>query len=346
MKIGICNIKKTILLFMIFNAILFAGTFSYEKYPKNVYENQIFPITIKSNSPINSHIEFVFDVDDSIQPISDKPIIKNISDTQRYKFFLKSTKNKVYTPKISILYDGKIETLEGLAIKTKKLPYDSKFSGIIATNLIVKTYQVSNYNKEKNIIMLSLVAIDGNAKDMHLNLATKEESENVLQSYDSQSCSYYAIIDSSIKSVDFTYYNTVENKFIEISIPATVKDSRVAAQSNLNPDFDQFEKLKKILYGIVFILSIIIYIKRRKLVYIVIGLIFLGFLLFSNMPRQSICVKQGTEIYVLPVRISKIDETIDSNISTAKLGEQNGFVKIAYKPNKIGWIKIENICKD
>ncbi len=346
MEIGFHNITKAILSFMMFNVILFANSFSYEKYPSIVYEEQIFPITIKSDSSMNDHTEFIFDIDGGMQPISDKPIIKNIGDSKQYRFFFKGSQNKVFTPKISILHDGKIETLDGINIKTKKLPFNSKFSGIIAKNLIVKTYQVSKYDKTKNIIMLSLIAIDGNAKDMHLDLSIKEASENIVQEYDKQSCNYYAVIDSSVKSIYFTYYNTIENKFIDTTISATVKDSTVAAQSNLNPDFDQFEKLKKIIYGVVFILAIIVFIKRRKMIYIAIGLLFLTFLIISNLPRKSICIQQGTEIYVLPVGISKTSETIDTNISTANLGEQNGFVKIAYKSNKIGWVKIENICKD
>lgn len=341
------NLKKTILTIMLLTSTLYCNSFSYDYYPNTVYKNQTFPIIVKSTKSASDNIEFIFDADALMQPVSDKPIIS--SDNQnniQYKFFFKAIRNKIDTPKISILNEGEIETLESISIKTKQLKTTPDFSGIFAKSLIVTTYQVSKYDKTKNIIMLSLEAVDGNLQDMHLELAKKDESENIIQNTNSQSGSYYAIIDSSIKNITFSYFNLSNEKFVDISIPTTVKDATVAAQSNLNPDYDHFEKLKKIIYIVLAILSIIVYFRRRKKVYIFISLLFLIIFAISKLPRETICVKNGTQIHVLPVGISKISEHIDENISTKKLGEQNGFIKIIYNNNKIGWIRSENVCKN
>ena len=64
------------------------------------------------------------------------------------------------------------------------------------------------------------------------------------------------------------------------------------------------------------------------------------------MPRDKICVEQGSMLYILPTNSSRVCSITDKILTTDLLGKRANFSKIEYSNQIIGWIKDENICKD
>ena len=67
-------------------------------------------------------------------------------------------------------------------------------------------------------------------------------------------------------------------------------------------------------------------------------------LLTFYTPLATVCVKEGSPLYIVPTSNSTTSIHIDKRYKTTKLAERNEFVKIEYSNGTIGWIKREDLC--
>jgi hypothetical protein len=150
----------------------------------------------------------------------------------------------------------------------------------------------------------------------------------------------------SQKNLRFTYFNTIKEQYIYLDVKIDIKDSTVSTQSEINPKNDNFDKLKKYFFmGLIFIF-LILFLWKRDLFYLLLMLLSMGILLTFYLPKDKICISQGTPLHILPTNGSRVCSMIDENFTTDVLGERANFYKVEYSNGVIGWIKDENICKD
>jgi hypothetical protein len=154
---------------------------------------------------------------------------------------------------------------------------------------------------------------------------------------------FHTIIPNNKEEFKFKYFNLIEDNFKYISIPIVVKDSSVSTQIDLNPKDSPFRKYKIILYGSLFLLFLIIYIWRKRFSYVLVVVIFGGLFLYEIKPIGKVTVKGDVKIRILPTKNSTIILKTTSKIKAEKILQRNGFIKIIFNNNKIGWIKNEDI---
>ncbi len=322
---------------------LSANDIEYSFVPKKVYEKQVFPISFLGATEVEDRISFGF--------VGKSPILKNAVVIRNgtktfYTFYFKTDKSPFNIPKVIVNINGEETILKGVSIPVKKLPYRENFSGVIASGLKIKSYQASIYDEKTNLISLVIEAHDANLEDIYIPDALKDGIENLKRVGSKIEGNYYIVLPANQKRLTFSYFDTIKNSFINKSIPISIDDGSVAAQTDLNPKDDSFELLKKyLLIGIV-ILFLLLFLWKRDIFYLVLALIASIALLTFYTPLSKICVKGGSPLYIIPTYNSTISGYTDKRLITTELFKRGAYHKIEYKNGIIGWIKDEDICKN
>ena len=337
---------KFLLAFLLtFCTALLAGDVKYSYVPKKVYEKQVFPISfLATNSSTNKSITFTFN--GKKQPIMDEPVIINNGSKTFYTFYFKTTEKIFSIPKVSVNFNGKNKILSGVKIPVKKIPENENFSGVIASGLKIKNHQVSVYDEKTNLIAISFEAHDANLEDIYIPDALKDGTENAKRTGSKMEIHYYIVLPSEQKKLNFSYFDTIKEDFVKKSVPIIMQDGAVAAQTDLNPKDDSFEALKKYTLLTFIILFVLLFLWKRDFFYLIMAVIAAAILLTFYTALATVCVKEGSPLYIVPTSNSTTSIHIDTRYKTTKLAQRNEFVKIEYKNGTVGWIKHEDLCDD
>ena len=334
-----------ILFFSTFFSLLHADDVAFSYVPKKVYEKQIFPISFLVNSSIQeSPISFDF-LGEETPFLKNPEIIRNETKTF-YTFYFKTTDKLFIIPRITVTLNGNKKILDGVKIPVKKLPKAKNFSGVIASGLKVKNHQVSIFDGETNLIAISLEAHDANLEDIYIPSALKDGVENAKRTGSKMEIDYYIVLPTKQKKLTFTYFDTIKETFVEKTINIKIHDGTVAAQTDLNPKDDSFEALKKYTLTILSTIFLLLFLWKRDFFYLVLAVVSAAILLTFYTALATICVKEGSPLYIVPTSTSTTIIHIDKKFTTTKLAERNKFIKIKYSNGTTGWIKNEDLCKN
>ena len=331
--------------FITLTANLFAEDVEYSYVPKKVYEKQVFPISFLANNNA-SNKKIIFNFSEGKQPVLKEPVIIKNGTKTFYTFYFKTTDRLFSLPKITVNLNGKKRILDGVRIPVKKLPHSKNFSGVIASGLKIKNHQVSVYDETTNLIAISFEAHDANLEDIYIPSALKDGVENAKREGSKMEIHYYIVLPSTQKLLTFTYFDTIKEEFVEKSIPIIMQDASVAAQTDLNPKDDSFETLKKYTLIILTIVFALLFLWKRDFFYLVMSFISAAILLTFYTALATVCVKEGSPLYIVPSANSTTSIHIDKRYKTTKLAERNEFVKIEYTNGTVGWIKHEDLCEN
>ena len=310
--------------------------------PKQVYQNQLFPVTIvaSDNSPT-----LTFDTSSPMQPIFTKPLQVKNGNESFYTFYFKAGKVNITIPRLFIVSNGRQISLAEQHIVLTPVKHVKHFSSVLAANMILKGQQVSNYDEKNHIITLTIEAYEANIEDMSLKTISEFGVENIKRNNAKVTAEFYAVLPRSQKELEFCYFNTIKKRYISFKIPVNVVNSSVTTQSDLNPKVDAFKRLKRYTLIAFSLFFLLMFIWRRDFLYLILGVISIITLLTFYIPHKHICVKQGAPLYIIPTDTSTIGTKIEADLDTMLLGERGEFKKIEYKKGIIGWIKNEDICK-
>ncbi len=337
--------KLLITFFLTFCTVLLAGEVEYSYVPKKVYEKQVFPISfLATNSATETIISFDFKGEK--RPIMEEPVIIQNGSKTFYTFYFKTTEKLFSIPQVIINFNGKEKILSGVKIPVKKIPENENFSGVIASGLKIKNHQVSVYDEKTNLIAISFEAHDANLEDIYIPSALKDGTENAKRDGSKMVIHYYIVLPSEKKELNFSYFDTIKEDFVKKSIPIIMQDGSVAAQTDLNPKDDSFEALKKYTLLTLAILFVLLFLWKKDFFYLVMAVIAATVLLTFYTALATVCVKEGSPLYIVPTSNSTTSIHIDQRYKTTKLAERNEFIKIEYKNGTVGWIKNEDLCED
>ena len=329
--------------FLTFTVNLVAENINYSYVPKKVYEKQVFPISFLTN---NNPDDIKFTFEGKKQPVLKKPVIIRNGPKTFYTFYFKTTDKLFTISEISVTINGKKETLAGVKIPVKKLPKSKNFSGVIASGLKIKNHQVSIYDEKTNLVAIVLEAHDANLEDIYVPSALKDGVENAKREGSRMEIHYYIVLPSDKTILTFTYFDTIKESFVEKTIPILMQDASVAAQTDLNPKEDSFEALKKYILIGLSVLFVFLFLWKRDFFYLIMSVISAAVLLTFYTPLATVCIKEGSPLYIVPTSNSTTSIHIDKRYKTTKLAERNEFVKIEYSNGTVGWIKHEDLCEN
>lgn len=333
---------------LIFTSLLNAQSeYKYSYVPKKVYENQIFPVTIMATREQSTDTPvFTFDSSSPTQPLFKAPLnVKNGGDNF-YTFYFKASKTDIHIPKLFIA-SGTHETfLSEQTILLAKLQGRKDFSGVLAADMKIRNNQVSNYDEAHHLLTLSIEAYEANLEDMQLKNVIEYGIEDVKRDQAKVQAEFYVVLPLSQKMLTFTYFNTIKQQYISFEIPVELADASISTQSDLNPQEDSFEELKKYVFIFLVLFFLLMFIIKRDFFYLVFGTVSLITLLTFYIPHKKICVKQGASLYILPTQTSTISTKTNKEFEAMLLGERGEFKKVEYQKGIIGWIRNEDLCEN
>ncbi|MDF1875572.1 hypothetical protein JHD48_07480 [Sulfurimonas sp. SAG-AH-194-I05] len=323
---------------------------SYEKVPTGVIKGEVFTLTLKTISTVKEFedIEYKFKNYWGVKLLNRVPYREADGQTYRESFQFLVTKNAVKLPDITatLIASQKFSssTIKGKKLTSIALNPKSDFSNIVANSLEVIEYKTTSYDIQHNIIILTAIADNANLKAMKFQNVFKQGIESVSKTYVDPRITYFIIIDKKIEDFSFTYFDLISNRFEKITIPIVVDDDSVTTQTDLKPKDQSKEKIKINIAGSIAIVILLFALWRRRYVYLVL-VIFPGvYIAYISTPTKIVCIKQGTNIHLLPVKNGTIFETTSSEYNLQKEGSVTNFIKVKLENEKIGWVKNEDIC--
>ena len=335
---------KALLVTLLLLSSFASSSVEYSYVPKKVYKRQVFPISFLSTNSQETKVEFQFNGNKT--PILKEPVIIRNGSKTFYTFYFKTTDSLFEIPSINIIVNEESKRVIGPQISVEPLPKKKNFSGVIASGLKIKSFQASVYDDTTNLIAIAIEAYDANLEDIYVPDALKDGIENIKRTGSKIEGNYYIVLPSEQSRLNFSYFDTIKDKFIDKEITISIDDGSVAAQTDLNPKDDSFETLKRYTLIGAIVLFLLLFLWKRDFFYLVMSIISMAILLTLYTPLSKICVQSGSPLYIVPTPNSTISLYTDKEINTVSLGVRKEYHKIEYKNGIIGWIKDENICKN
>jgi len=324
--------------------------YGYSYIPKSLYATQVFPVTILASGADRKHPPaFRFDPDAPLHPLSPAPTTMINGNDVFYTFYFKADRpGMLHLPPLRILEANTSITLPGRTILVEKLDARDhpEFCGMIAADCTVEASQVSSFDAHNTLVTLRIRASEANPEAIHIPGAIEEGLEKIQRDGSRVTAEYYFVIPSEHKSITLSYYNTLQHRFVPVTIATDYHNRPVAAQVELNPKASPIEQLKK--YGslALALFFALMFLWQRDRLYLVLLIVVLIGLYVVYKPREKLCIREGSPLYILPARHSRVSTTIPETLHAPSLGEHGTYYKINYRHGIIGWIRHEDLCQN
>lgn len=325
---------------------------SYQEIPTRVLKGEIFSVTIKTLSTIEDSTDIQYKLTNfqGVKPLNEIPYTTDDSKYFYDTFYFLTTSSKAKLPDFTATLDTEEEilykptTIAGQKLNVVTLNPKDDFSNIIADSFELVDFKTSSYDEQSNILVFVAKAKNCDIKSLNLNGPVKQGIESAKESYFDSKITYYAVINKDIENFSFSYFNLSVNKFLLINIPIVVEDDSVTTQSDIKPKDHSREKLKMVIVASFALIVGLFLLWRELYIYLVFLILPIAYIVYLAIPSKEICIKQGSDIHLLPVHNGTIFDTTHTRIFLKKEGSAKEFIKVKLNNNKIGWIKNEDIC--
>ena len=344
---------KAFLLVLLFISSLYANKviyLSYDEIPKRVIQGEIFTITLKALSTVQNYDDIAYEFSNArgLKILDEVPIREQKGKFLYDTFHLQSTANRAKLPDVnaSLIASREYNStfIKGEKLNVIKLNPKKNFSNIIANDLVLSEYKTTNYDNTHNIIVFVLSGENTDIDALHFKNVYKQGKESSTNSYLSSKITYFVVVDKQLEHFTFSYFNLLKNRFELIDIPIIVDDDSVTTQSDLKPRDQSHDMQKMYAAAAIAFLGFILVLLKRKIIYLILIFLPLGYILYLSIPQKNICIKKGAQIHLLPVDNGTIFQTTQTKIYLAKEGQTQNYIKVKLTNNKIGWVKNEDTC--
>lgn len=324
---------------------------SYKTIPKNVYKDQRFEVVVKAliTTKYFDQINTSFD-GGNIKPLNPSSQWEKVSSNvyeNSFHFKASSSNFKLPNFKVSLQKNGTL--IDKSILGAVNISYsdiakgDKRFTNVIAKDLKLKAYKTKQYNNKESLTIIDIDAINSNLEDFNLQGIKEQGVSKLTDKYPSQNLIYYFVMPVHKKKVVFNYYNTSTKSLETVTVPLILQNELVSTQTDLNPNDSSFEKYKKMAVAALFILFLVVYILKRKKIFLFITIILFIITSIYLMPNKRGIVKKDTFIYILPTKNSTIFFKLEEKQKVEVLNKKSDFIKIMGIDNKfIGWVKEES----
>ena len=325
----------------------------YTNVPKIVYSKQRFSVKIEAKILISQkttpyRISTYVNKNKSSVKLLTKDIVwyKIAQGVYSTTLQFKVLKDNVYLPRVSVsLVNNNNAVLSRTTLSNKKITYrkiainKEKYSNIIASEFKVVNVKTKQYTNKELIHVLSIKAKNSNLEEFHIN-KFKNQGQKVLDTnMNTQMLYYFVITPIGQRAINFNYFNTKQNKFININLPISIKEELVSTQTDLNPYENDMKIYKSIAISVVVMFFLMMYYFTREYFYLFFTVITMTLLIYFLYPNKTIMVKKDTKVYILPTPNSTVFSIMKNEHKAQILIEKEKFLKVLFENNSVGWIK-------
>ncbi|GAA8572954.1 SH3 domain-containing protein [Helicobacter pylori] len=234
-----------------------------------------------------------------------------------------------------------------VALQVTDLSKNPRYANVMAKDLQVVQYKTKDYDDKNNILVMELAFKEANWEDFHVKEAIKQGFDNAsLNQIKAKEGSvfYYCVLPKTLQSLSFDYFSLSNRQFKTLSFSAIPTQDTTGIQSDLIPknNFLVFSNVALLALCVFFL--VLFFIFGRKLIFLGLGILCLGFVLYHLLfTQKSALLLAHKKIRILPTQNSTILGLSKDEMPIKILGSHDDYYKILTPHEQIGWVKKDEV---
>ncbi|OKB15724.1 hypothetical protein AOD77_0202525 [Helicobacter pylori] len=234
-----------------------------------------------------------------------------------------------------------------VTLQVTDLSKNPRYANVMAKDLQVLQYKTKDYDDKNNILVVELAFKEANWEDFHIKEALKQGFDNAsLNQIKAKEGSvfYYCVLPKTIQNLSFDYFSLSNRQFKTLSFSAIPTQDTTGIQSDLIPknNFLVFSNVALLALCVFFL--VLFFIFWRKLIFLGLGILCLGFVLYNLLfTQKSALLLAHKKIRILPTQNSTILGFSKNEMPIKILGSHDDYYKILTPHEQIGWVKKDEV---
>ncbi|MBI1560860.1 SH3 domain-containing protein [Helicobacter pylori] len=234
-----------------------------------------------------------------------------------------------------------------VTLQVTDLSKNPRYANVMAKDLQVLQYKTKDYDDRNNILVVELAFKEANWEDFHIKEALKQGFDNAsLNQIKAKEGSvfYYCVLPKTIQNLSFDYFSLSNRQFKTLSFSTIPTQDTTGIQSDLIPknNFLVFSNVALLALCVFFL--VLFFIFRRKLIFLGLGILCLGFVLYHLLfTQKSALLLAHKKIRILPTQNSTILGLSKDEMPIKILGSHDDYYKILTPHEQIGWVKKDEV---
>lgn len=215
------------------------------------------------------------------------------------------------------------------------------YSNVTAANITVENIKIKQYNNNELFCSMEIRGKQSNLRDFIIPNFQNQGHKEIVKRDGEEILYYFIVVPLDTTNIRFDYYNSPSKKIVTVEIPIFYEEDLVSTQTGLNPNEGNIDFYKKVFFAFMTTIAAMIYYYKRWKIALVFGVVFGIILISMLLPNGHITLKKDEKVYILPTFNSTIFKVIAEEEEVEVLLEKNGFKKVLFKNEHIGWVKSE-----
>ncbi|WP_187927089.1 SH3 domain-containing protein [Helicobacter pylori] len=234
-----------------------------------------------------------------------------------------------------------------VTLQVTDLSKNPRYANVMAKDLQVVQYKTKDYDDKNNILVMELAFKEANWEDFHVKEALKQGFDNAsLNQIKAKEGSvfYYCVLPKTLQNLSFDYFSLSNKQFKTLSFSAIPTQDTTGIQSDLIPknNFLVFSNVALLALCVFFLALFFIF--GRKLIFLGLGILCLGFVLYHLLfTQKSALLLAHKKIRILPTQNSTILGLSKDEMPIKILGSHDDYYKILTPHEQIGWVKKDEV---
>ncbi|QEE95460.1 SH3 domain-containing protein [Helicobacter pylori] len=234
-----------------------------------------------------------------------------------------------------------------VTLQVTDLSKNPRYANVMAKDLQVVQYKTKDYDDKNNILVMEIAFKEATWEDFHIKEAIKQGFDNAsLNQIKAKEGSvfYYCVLPKTIQNLSFDYFSLSNRQFKTLSFSAIPTQDTTGIQSNLIPknNFLVFSNVALLALCVFFL--VLFFIFGRKLIFLGLGILCLGFVLYHLLfTQKSALLLAHKKIRILPTQNSTILGLSKDAMPIKILGSHDDYYKILTPHEQIGWVKKDEV---
>ncbi|MFP6008059.1 SH3 domain-containing protein [Helicobacter pylori] len=234
-----------------------------------------------------------------------------------------------------------------VTLQVTDLSKNPRYANVMAKDLQVVQYKTKDYDDKNNILVMELAFKETTWEDFHIKEAIKQGFDNAsLNQIKAKEGSvfYYCVLPKTIQNLSFDYFSLSNKQFKTLSFSTIPTQDTTGIQSDLIPknNFLVFSNVALLALCVFFL--VLFFIFGRKLIFLGLGVLCLGFVLYHLLfTQKSALLLAHKKIRILPTQNSTILGLSKNEMPIKILGSHDDYYKILTPHEQIGWVKKDEV---
>lgn len=234
-----------------------------------------------------------------------------------------------------------------VALQVTDLSKNPRYANVMAKDLQVVQYKTKDYDDKNNILVMELAFKEATWEDFNIKEAIKQGFDNASLSQikaKEGSVFYYCVLPKTLQNLSFDYFSLSNRQFKTLSFSAIPTQDTTGIQSDLIPknNFLVFSNVALLALCVFFL--VLFFIFGRKLIFLGLGVLCLGFVLYHLLfTQKSALLLAHKKIRILPTQNSTILGLSKDEMPIKILGSHDDYYKILTPHEQIGWVKKDEV---